>query len=47
MMALYQNQDYLMSLREQMRIRGFGFDFENNWANEPEYPGPEAQEVQE
>jgi RecA/RadA recombinase len=47
MMALYQNQDYLMSLREQMRIRGFGFDFENNWANEPEYPGPETQEAQE
>jgi hypothetical protein len=32
--ALYSNTDYIMSLREKMRIRGCGFAFETQYQNE-------------
>ena len=35
---LYQNTDLLMSIREALRIRGYGFDFEKNYQ-------PSAEEV--
>lgn len=36
LMALYANKDFLMSVRERMRIRGFGFDFEQKYIPTPE-----------
>ena len=32
--AFYENKDLLMSTREKLRIRGFGFDFENNYKHQ-------------
>jgi hypothetical protein len=39
--ALYDNEDLLMTIREKMRIRGFGHDWEKN------YEGPEDMSEQE
>lgn len=36
MQKLYSNTDLLMSIREALRIRGFGFDFEKTYVPSPE-----------
>ena len=33
--AFYANEDLLMCCRQALRIRGFGFDFETSWKNQP------------
>ena len=36
---LYSNEDFLMSVRESMYIRGYGFDFETKWDKKEESSG--------
>lgn len=43
--ALHDNKDLLMGLRENMRIRGFDFDFETNLAPEQDGVDPVAEEA--
>ena len=33
--AFYANEDLLMCCRQALRLRGFGFDFETSWKNQP------------
>lgn len=39
--ALYDNKDLLASIRETMRIRGFGFDFERRYQDLPDAEEPD------
>ena len=41
--ALYANEDLLMSLREALRLRGFGFRFESSWKQQDD-DGKRAEE---
>jgi hypothetical protein len=33
--AFYANEDLLMCCRQALKLRGFGFDFETSWKNQP------------
>ncbi len=44
--AFYANEDLLMSCRQALRLRGFGFDFETVWRGRDQQP-QEAAEAQE
>lgn len=47
--ALYSDKDRLRKIRELLRIRGFGFDFETKFSlpEDAAEPGPEVEEYPE
>ena len=42
--AFYANEDLLMTCREALKLRGFGFSFESDWKNQA-VPEPETAEA--
>lgn len=48
MRAFYANEDLLMCCRQALKLRGFGFDFETSWKNQPaEQPADQPAEQEE
>jgi RecA/RadA recombinase len=46
--AFYANEDLLMCCRQALKLRGFGFDFETSWKNQPaEQPTDQPVEQEE